>query len=339
MPARNDLLRTPAVHGERRVDRNENTIFGCKMIQLGAINDDRPLIVDEGTLSELIDLGNANPKGLKARFTHPNMSSDGMGKFLGRWTNFRREGDSVLADLHLSTSAFVSPHGDMGSYVLELAEDDPEAFGVSAAGRLSQETLKAWGDRESDEEDPVPIRWRKMMACDVVDEPAATRGGLFDVQTSDELDLHSTATLLLDQHLDGMAPREILERFRSFLQRWCEDRGVESNDLAEKETMTKETTSPPTPAENDHKRYVDAFGDRGARLFLEGKSFEECLLEENKELKAYVGALEVQLGEKMKEFEELRATLGTQAVSSPEEQQLAGKSEKKLSPVRMAGSK
>ena len=55
-------------------------------------------------------------------YTHPGLSADGLGKFLGRIHKLRREGDKVYGDLHLSALAFKSPtDGNLGDYILERA--------------------------------------------------------------------------------------------------------------------------------------------------------------------------------------------------------------------------
>ena len=126
-----------------RVDRAARVIFGANMMQLGDINDDRPFTVDTKTLQQVQEFGERSRNGLKARFTHPNMSSDGMGSHLGRWKNLRIDGDKIRGDLHIADAAFRSPQGDLASYVMDLAESDPESFGVSLATSLDQEIGRA----------------------------------------------------------------------------------------------------------------------------------------------------------------------------------------------------
>ena len=45
--------------------------------------------------------------------------------------NFQVQGDKVIGDLHLSETTAKSPSGDLREYVESLAEEDPEAFGLS----------------------------------------------------------------------------------------------------------------------------------------------------------------------------------------------------------------
>lgn len=75
------------------------------------------------------DKANFSKNGVKTRFDHPRSSA--MGSQLGRMKNVRkREGKGkmqAIADLHLLQAAKISPtHGDMFSWVISMAEEDPE---------------------------------------------------------------------------------------------------------------------------------------------------------------------------------------------------------------------
>lgn len=71
-------------------------------------------------------------KGVKARFGHPDMCSDALGTFLGRWKNFRAGEDGIVrGDLFLSATAAESPKGDLRNYVEQMAAKEPCHFGTS----------------------------------------------------------------------------------------------------------------------------------------------------------------------------------------------------------------
>ena len=124
------LRALPARGVTGHVDRAQRTIYGVSCAQaVEAIG--HGLVLDERTLEQLVALGNRRSKGVKARFTHPGVSADGLGKFLGRLRNFRRLGDKAVADLHLSPLAFRSPQGNLGEYVLDMAEQEADMFGMS----------------------------------------------------------------------------------------------------------------------------------------------------------------------------------------------------------------
>ena len=232
-----------------RVDRVNNIIFGASIIQAGELNDGdaRPWSVDSKTLSQVLALAHASRGGVKARFTHPNMSNDGMGSYLGKWQNFEidADGTTIRADLHIADAAFTSPQGDLGNYVMDMAEQDPEAFGVSIATRLDTADLSAWEtslDGMSKEERKAarwPMRFSALKAGDIVDTPAATRGGLFSLET-DLRNLPAQATALLDAYFSDASPDVVRERINGFLDRYLSSKGHD---------MTQPTETPETPPE------------------------------------------------------------------------------------------
>lgn len=175
----------PTKSSPARVDRENRVIYGVSCAQAVEALGHR-LILDNTTLQQLAEHGNAKKGGIKSRFTHPGLSADGLGKYLGRLKDFGVEGDKVLADLHLSDLASKSPDGDLAAYVMDLAEEDPEAFGMSVV----IDTRRVWqledGGEVETEERPknattkMPLaRIENFIACDAVDEPAANRDGMF----------------------------------------------------------------------------------------------------------------------------------------------------------------
>lgn len=230
------------------VDRQHSRILGAKVIQLGEINDSRQFTVDETTLDQVVEIASQPNKGLKARFNHPNASGDSLGTYVGRWTNFRRVEDAVLADLQIAEAAASSPRGDLRAYILDLAEEDPEAFGVSLATRLHREQM----ERERSEAGIEPLRFRQLRAADVVDDPAATRGGLFD--SSDVADLPEQLTFLLDTHFAGASPGAIRQRFESFLSRYFFARGMSMADPKHPSTAPRDDHAPATDPPAPHAR-------------------------------------------------------------------------------------
>lgn len=225
-----------------KVDRKANIVFGAALMQAGDLNDPRPWSVDAKTLDQAASYANKSKNGLKARFTHPNMSSDGMGSYLGRWKNVHVDSDVLRGDLHISDAAFSSPKGDLGTYVMDLAESDPEAFGVSLATKLDMGDLDTWErDRSNDKPERWPVRFDSVRAADVVDEPAATRGGFFDVSLPDLRSLPAQATLLLDTYFGDSEPDVIRGRIDSFLEKYF--RSKKGQNMAEATQGVLETDS------------------------------------------------------------------------------------------------
>jgi hypothetical protein len=178
-------LRTPP----QSIDRESRVINGFAAITRGeALGHD--MWIDGAMLAQVAELGNATKGGLKSRFTHPGLSADALGTYLGRAKNFRVEGDVVRADLHLAESAAKSPKGDLADYVMSLAEEDPEAFGTSivfshdfeAEEKFTDENLSAkkFVSPDGDNKNNYPhARIKELRAVDAVDSPAANPGGFF----------------------------------------------------------------------------------------------------------------------------------------------------------------
>lgn len=180
-------------------------------------------------------------KGTKGRFTHPGMSSDGLGKALGRWKNGRVDGDVTRADLHFYQSAHHTPDGDLAEYVMDLAEEDHGAFGVSIAfdpdfgeeDRFIAENEDAKGNfvsPDKDNEGNLPhARLAELVAADCVDEPAANPSGLF--HRGDELAGIGNRVLSWCFGLSDAAPDALEigidpDRLRQFVQRYLQDNGL-----------------------------------------------------------------------------------------------------------------
>jgi hypothetical protein len=147
--------------------------------------------VDQESVEKVAKLGNKARNGIKARFTHPGLSGDGLGTLLGRFKNFRVDGNKAIADLHFEKSSHETPDGDLAKYVMDLAEEDPEALATSIVfdpdygeeDRFEAEHEDEDGIFQSPDDDNTKnyrhMRIAKLWATDVVDEPAANPDGLF----------------------------------------------------------------------------------------------------------------------------------------------------------------
>ena len=211
------------------VDRDAGIIYGYSVIQTGeALGHD--MLIDEVTLEQVLNLGQAaGSKGIKSRFAHPPLFGDAIGKFLGRSKNFRRDGERIRADLHLSPTAFNTPHGDLATYVLDLAESDPNAFGASIVSRGQREQQRdKYGDvkRGKDGKPLLPFyRVESLKAVDIVDDPAANRDGL----ASDGLP--EVAVRQITSYLDaltasGASEAVVRQRVNEFVEDYIEMRAA-----------------------------------------------------------------------------------------------------------------
>ena len=201
-----------------------------------------------GQVSEALSKGS-----VKSRYTHPDMSSDGLAKSLGR-AHFRTsdEKDVARGDLHFYKSSRKAPDGDLGGHVLSLAEEDSEAFGASivfyhdyeAEDEFRNENLEEFtyqdhrgNDRTSQRfKSPDPLntknlphcRLESLKGCDIVGDPAANPDGLFsrdstfeEIQAFAEYIFGESEDLPLVESFD-VDP----ERAKSFLSKFLSSKGL-----------------------------------------------------------------------------------------------------------------
>lgn len=207
--------------------------------------------------------------GVRARFTHPGMSGDGLGKKLGRVRNARRDGDVVRGDLHFSQTAHKTPDGDLASYVMDLAEEDPQVFGASIAFSADEAAedgfiLKHGGHGTFKSPDlrnakNLPhARLSELRATDIVDEPAANPSGMFGrgQEIPSEADrLFAYALGLTNEAPDLSALGDVHpDRVRGFLARFLDNRGLVVRSDAK--------TSPPQSPQKESKVTTTSFGQQ-----------------------------------------------------------------------------
>jgi hypothetical protein len=112
---------------------------------------------------------------------------------------------------------------------MDMAEDEPDMFGISLATRINaaeMEKLKL-EKRSADPEwkGRTPLRFLSVHAADVVDEPAATRGGFFSLTEVDNRNLPAQATLLLDSYFADAEPEVVTARINGFLATYFQSKG------------------------------------------------------------------------------------------------------------------
>jgi hypothetical protein len=205
------------VGGVGAVDADKHTLKDAVLIRPGEALG-HGVWIDAAFCADIAARGaHAGDKGLKARFGHPNMCSEALGTFLGRWKATRiDEGSFVRGDLHLSSTAAESPKGDLRKYVEEMAAKEPGHFGASIVFSMDQKAMcdfvLANGATDSGEEidlsgfkspDPANVknlphaRCAALHAADLVDDPAAT-DGMFSGAAG--LSLAGQMTEYLDTH-------------------------------------------------------------------------------------------------------------------------------------------
>ncbi len=230
-----DLFRADIARGaDLRIDRKNAVIKGFAVVTKGLTKDERGEF-DEESLDAVVSLGNQTKLGIKSRFGHPNMSSTALGTFLGRVKNFSRDGDIVRADLHIDKTAFDTPDGDLASYVINLAESDPEMFGASMVIYWDAKDRKALEDGSQDL--PPLIRVTKLLSVDVVDDPAANNGFFGRSFFTDSVLPSSEMTAFLDKFLNNP---DAVEKTIGFLDRYRFNKQIKQKEKAIMEDLTLE---------------------------------------------------------------------------------------------------
>ncbi len=250
----------------------------------------------------------AGESGIKSRFTHPGMSSDGLGRMLGRINNGRVEGGRVLGDLNFAKSAKSTPDGDLIEYTTMLISEDPKAAGLSIVFDMDYDAMIEFAvdhGAELVEDDPyygtyldttnfkspdpenvnnyVHARLLALRAADLVDEPAANPDGMFDsMPVARNIDKALAFALgLSEEKPDSELFGVNIDRASAFVGRFLSSRGLS--------IVTKQPESQKPQAEGDKQptreqfaaelsKFTTKFGaENGTKWFTEGKTFEEAL--------------------------------------------------------------
>ena len=210
------------------VDNEKKIIHGYVVAQKGPFKSEGRGEFDDHSLSEIVRLYGEHQNGLKARFAHPTLSDDGLGKFLGRSRNARLDGDKVRADLHLDPTSFNTPSGNLGQYVMDLAASDAGAFSSSLVLQTKMEhRLNEDGTMKKDDKgSPLPPLWRptRLHASDVVDTGDAVDDFLAAGLSAEQLPdvLVRKGSELLNHAFPGQ-PRNVVEaRLQAWLSKYLD---------------------------------------------------------------------------------------------------------------------
>lgn len=210
-----------------KVDREKGIIYNVAVVTEGEAKG-HGFNVDNDFLHRTAELGNSARNGIRMRFGHPTMCSTALGTFMGRAKNFRVDGKSTRADAFLSKEAKEAPGGNLYDYVLGMAENEPDAFGLSIVFKPGKKYKR---DKDGEKEygsispdDKVFIENESMTFVDFVDTPAANEDGLFSAfnnetmagQVSEFLDTHPQVWEVLDSRPDIL--KEFLGRYKEYLE-------------------------------------------------------------------------------------------------------------------------
>lgn len=302
-----DLSKAPkqfraATKGAGRVDRTGG-LYGAGLIQgvsLAARGEalGHDMWLDDEFLAAIPGHVNAYTTGMKSRFTHPSMSGDGMGSQLGVFTNARLDSGKPIADLHLMEAAHKAPDGDLAEYVMALAEESPDTFGVSIVFEPDDAATKEFSAAHTVEnrfqspdaanEKSYPhVRLKRLRAADVVDEPAANPDGMF----SRGHDIARAADAALSYALGLTAERPEVcfdvdpDRLKGFVSRFLAQHSLAIEGV----TPMAESTQTAAPVAVDPQairkefasgldKYQKAFGtENGVEWFKAGMDWAEAM--------------------------------------------------------------
>jgi hypothetical protein len=236
------------------IDRELGIIQGVTIARVGPAKGHNGF-VDRTFLLQIVDNAASKPAGIKARFGHPNMCSQALGTYLGRFKNYSYSGDQVKADLHLDDTAKNTPSGDLYNYVLDMAEKNPDMFGASIVFEIG-ESVFLEEDVDGEKIEKEYFRLKELRATDIVDEPAAT-DGLFSANT-----FPGIATQFLDENPEIMdlifsKPDSIIEFLSNYItnSKMNLSEKIKQNFaafLAAFSVQTVENPLLPVPAEQDN---------------------------------------------------------------------------------------
>lgn len=227
-----------------KIDKTRKVLSDVVVVQTGEASG-HGVHLDQEFIENVVQLSKSHKVGVKARFGHPSMSSDALGTEIGRFHNFRVRGNQAIADLHLGTYAEKSPNGDYPTYIMDFAEEDPDAFGTSIVfkagepyqidekgekidiykrGKDGKKIYDFYGYPEKsdkyDPDKPVYQSINELLGADLVDTPAATNGMFselyshaFAAKFSDFLDENQDIDKWLSEN------PEVEQKIKSFLAR------------------------------------------------------------------------------------------------------------------------
>lgn len=164
-----------ALESGLKLDEDKGILYGAQVAKLGEA-EGHGFFLDETTLDQVVALGNAQPKGVKVRFGHPNECTPALGTVVGVRKNFSRDGDYVRSDLHITDAA----NPEYKRHIFAMAKLHPEKIGNSMVfDGVTELRRDEKGEPLRDERGqklPPVVRVKRLRAVDVVDEPAAGDG-------------------------------------------------------------------------------------------------------------------------------------------------------------------
>jgi hypothetical protein len=166
-----------AMAGSAKVDAENGVIYGVVVMAKGEAKGHN-LLLDDQSIDGFLALCKASPDGVKVRFGKDHDA--GADDINGTLKNFRREGDKIVADMHLLKSD--------ANYakLIEMAQKMPHQFGLSASTTATEELI---GHDKF-------VRFSEVQSVDIVSNPAATKGLFFSANNHTQKNMTKIALAL-----------------------------------------------------------------------------------------------------------------------------------------------
>jgi hypothetical protein len=185
-----------------KVDKEKGIIYDIAVVTPGEAKG-HGVQLDSEFVETVVSQGNEIKGGVPMRFGHPTMSGNAIGTFMGKAKNFRVDDKGIArADAFLSNVAKDTPSGDLYTYVLNLSEEQPDAFGTSIVFKPGKKYVRNEDGSKNYASfgDEIPfVECDKFSKVDFVDDPAANPDGLFATAFSSET-IAGQVSEFLDTH-------------------------------------------------------------------------------------------------------------------------------------------
>lgn len=156
------------------VDMDSLKILGVSVCTMGEAKG-HGVMLDETFLNDIVKLGNRNKDGIKSHWGHPSKYADQIGTELGRFVNFRRLDNKVIADIQFIKTEMNYKYID---HIMKFAIIDPGMFGVSIC-------FDSKGIKYDEINNIYYETIANLTAIDFVSDPAAN-DSLFSTETKQE---------------------------------------------------------------------------------------------------------------------------------------------------------
>lgn len=265
------------------VDREKGIIHGVILAEEMTFKDKRGEF-DRPAIRKVVSLAKEKSGGLKSRWTHPTLSSDGLGKFLGRFHDVRsdtvlrevgRDGNGkplvqerlvARGDLYLDSTALDTPPDGgkpLGIYVMDLADSDSDAFGTSLVLQSDKNLrLDKKGSPLKDEAtgEDLPPLWMPtaLHSSDIVDDGDATMTFLSsDILAGLPDTIVRQGCELLDAQFGGQERDAVKARLSAFIERYLDHRFGDC--LATEEDNPSEPVAPQAEVKPDDATALEIY--------------------------------------------------------------------------------